>query len=165
MFVDMKTLQRSVFAGLLCLFSIAVFAMGSKEAPETTVEPEIQQGIAGEVEIWEGNFMPMTDANSAQNSKTPGAGLRIRVHEPVKMSGAADATLIDVPTPLIAETTTDDEGKFFVEVEPGTYSVFVQENGGWYFNGWNGEGIQGAVEVLPGEKASIFIKVTTNATY
>ncbi|MBU0691979.1 carboxypeptidase-like regulatory domain-containing protein [bacterium] len=161
----MKLFQRSLFLALACLAAAAVFAMGSKEAPETTVEDGPAQGIAGQVEIWEGNFMPMTDSNSAQNSKTPGAGLRIRVHAPVKMGGAASATLMEVPTPLIAETMTDESGKFFVEVEPGMYSVFVEENGGWYFNGWNGEGIQGAAEVLPGEQTTVNIRVTTNATF
>lgn len=161
----MKLTHRYLLVMLAIFATAAVFAMGSKEAPETTVEEQTVQGIDGRVEIWEGNFMPMTEPGTAQNSKTPGAGLRIRVHEPVKMGASANATLVEVPTPLVAETTTDADGKFFIEVAPGQYSVFVEENGGWYFNGWNGEGIQGAVEVPPGEKASVFIKVTTNATF
>jgi hypothetical protein len=161
----MTSLHKSISIAILCLFGAAVWAMGSKEAPEKTVEPEISQGVEGRVEIWEGNFMPMTDSNSAQNSKTPGIGLRVRLHEPVKMSASAGALLMEVPTPLIAETLTDSDGKFFLKAAPGNYSIFIEENGGWYYNGWNGQGVQGAVEVLPNQNASIIIKVTTNATF
>jgi hypothetical protein len=160
----MTSFNKRILIVVFSLLGIAVWAKGSREAPETTVEPAFSQGIEGRVEIWEGNFMPMTDPKSAQNSKTPGAGLRVRLHEPVKMS-SANALLPEVPTPMVAETTTDADGKFILKAAPGSYSIFVEENDGWYYNGWDGQGVQGAVEVLPDQNTSIVIKVTTNATF
>jgi hypothetical protein len=160
----MTSFHKSILVAVLCLLSAGVWAKGSREAPEKTAAPASSQGIEGRVEIWEGDFMPMTDPKAAQNSKTPGAGLRVRLHEPVKLS-SANALLPEVPTLMVAETTTDAEGKFFIKAAPGNYSIFVEENGGWYYNGWDGQGVQGAVEVLPDQNASIIIRVTANATF
>jgi len=126
----MTSFHKSALIALLCLLSITAWAKGSREAPEKTAKPELMQGVEGKVEIWEGNFMPMSDGDSAQNSIKPGAGLRVRLYEPVKMSASASALLMEVPTPLVAETTSDAEGQFTLKAAPGNYSVFVEEDGG-----------------------------------
>jgi len=149
---------------LAILVVASAYAWGSKEAPETNPEPK--QGITGKVEIWEGDFMPMTDPASGRNSKTPGAGRRVRVHEPVRMSaGGAQALLAEVPTPLVAEAVCDENGEFYVPTEPGSYSIFVEEGEGWYHNSWDGQGVQGGVTVAEGTTAEVSIKVTVNATF
>ena len=126
----------------------------------------IKQGITGRVEIWEGNFMPMIDQKSANNKITPAVNRRVRVHQPLKVDGGmASAKLGEIPTPLIAETTTDSTGQFAVAVPAGTYSVFVEEEGGWYYNGCNSEGIQGAVTVESEKMSEVLIKITTKATF
>ena len=125
-----------------------------------------RQGISGKVEIWEGNFMPMVDSAKVRGQIKPGAGRRVRAYLPVKMqNNMATAKLDSVPTPMVAETTADSAGKFFMPTPVGTYSVFVEENHGWYANGWNGQGIQGAVTVNSGKTADVLIKVTTKAVY
>jgi hypothetical protein len=65
----------------------------------------------------------------------------------------------------VAETLCDNDGRFFIPLPPGDYSVFVEEEGGWYFNGWNGEGVQGGVTVEPDKRIEILIKITTKATF
>jgi len=126
----------------------------------------IKQGITGRVEVWEGNFMPMIDQKSTNNKITPAAGRRVRVHEPLKVGGGmASAKRGEVPTAMVAETMTDSTGQFAVAVPAGTYSIFVEEEGDWYYNGWNGEGIQGAVTVEPDQTSEVLIKITTKATF
>jgi hypothetical protein len=143
---------------VLALAAVAL-SMGRKEAPAT--------GIRGNVEIWEGNFMPVISPGTSGGKIIPGAGRRVRAHEPVHVSaqGLAQARRDTVTTPLVAETVCDSAGHFFLAVPPGTYSVFVEENGGWYYNGWNGEGIQGAVTVPRDSIAAVVIKITTKATF
>jgi hypothetical protein len=155
-------------AMLLTLCSL-VTAMGRKEAKERKAPPapaEIRQGIQGKVEIWEGNFMPMIDKSKGRNQIKPGIHRRVRLHEPVKISeSGAGARRDTILTRLVKETLTDSSGQFVMPTEPGTYSIFVEDEGGWYYNGFNGEGIQGEVTVKPQEVSTILIKITTKATF
>ena len=154
---------------LLTMAALAV-AMGSKEAKEkkihATDSTATRQGIAGKVEIWEGNFMPMVDPAKAKNQVKPGAGRRVRAYQPVKSSGGIATAHVDsIATAMVSETVCDSTGAFFLSVSAGTYSVYVEDGHGWYANGWNGDGIQGAVTVEPGKTANALIKITTKATF
>lgn len=153
-------------AALLC--AAAVWAMGRKQADETPAPPPatVTQGVTGKVEIWEGNFMPMVEPSRGGGTITPGAGLRVRLHEPVTMGGGlASARRDSVATKLVAEAVTDNLGRFAMSAAPGLYSIFVEQDGAWYYNGWNGDGVQGAVTVPPDSVADVLIKVTTKATF
>ena len=131
-----------------------------------SVQSTVKTGIVGRVEIWEGNFMPPVDPERRNNQIRPGAGRRVRVHEPVKVEGGmAEAKRATISTPLIAEVIADSAGRYAVAVPPGTYSVFVEEDSGWYFNGWNEAGIQGAVTVEKGKTSEAVIKIQTKATF
>lgn len=161
--------MRSKFIRVIALFCVAAAAlgMGRKEAPEREEHPpKPVQGVSGRVEIWEGDFMPMVDPKSPNHSVTPGAGRHVRLHEPLRMSGGMAAARHDsIPTPLVGEAVCGDDGAFFLAVRPGVYSIFVEDEGGWYFNGFNGEGIQGAVTVEEGQVTDVLIKVTSKATF
>jgi hypothetical protein len=146
------------FVFVLALTVVAL-SMGRKEVPAT--------GIRGTVEICEGNFMPMIGPGGSGGQITPGAGRRVRAHEPVHLDaqGLAQARRDSVTTPLIAEAVCDFAGHFFLAVPPGTYSVFVEERSGWYYNGWNSDGVQGAVTVSADSVAAIVIKITSKAAF
>ena len=169
-------MSKSRIAIMLGLSLLAVtFTMCCKQTKSTTEETKsgasaeaqtVKQGITGRVEIWEGNFMPAIDEKRTNNKITPGAGRRVRVHESVKFEGAMNTTKHEtIPTPIVAEVIADSAGQFAIAVPPGTYSIFVEENGGWYNNGWNDQGIQGAVIVEPDKTSEIVIKITTKATF
>ncbi len=144
-------------------------AMGSKQAKEKKVHTAdstvTHQGIAGRVEIWEGNFMPMVDSTKAKRQITPAVGRRVRAYMPVKVDGLAAARQDTIATPMVAEAVTDSSGRFFMVTPAGLFSVFVEDNGGWYANGWNGDGVQGAVKVDSAQISYITIKNTTKATF
>ena len=161
---------RLIPAVFVLTLTAAALSMGRKEAPAQKSVPVSALpacGILGSVEIWEGNFMPMIAPGRSGGKITPGAGRRVRAYEPVRLKaqGLAQARRDTVTAPLIAETVCDSSGRFFLAVPPGTYSVFVEERGGWYYNGWNGEGVQGAVTVSPDSAAAIVIKITAKATF
>jgi hypothetical protein len=156
---------------LLLVIVLPVAARGRKDAPERKPNAvpdsaQMREGIRGKIEVWEGNFMPMMDPRTASGKITPGIGRRVRVHEPLKLSmGHSSARRDSVPTALVAEAVSDSSGRFFIPVKPGTYSIFVEESGGWYYNGWNGEGVQGAVTVESGKVTDVVIKITAKAVY
>jgi hypothetical protein len=126
----------------------------------------ITTGIAGRIEVWEGNFMPPIEPERRTNQIKPGAARRVRVHEPVKIEGGlASSKRETIATPLVAEVMADSAGRFTISVPPGTYSIFVEEDGGWYYNGWSEKGIQGEVSVEDGKLTEAVIKITTKATF
>ena len=149
---------------LVCCVGLAT-AMGKRNAPEKHAAAPVDssQGIRGKVEIWEGDFMPMVDPKSTRNKILPGSGRKVRVFSPYKMSGGAK--LDSVASNVIAESRCDSAGIFFVATEPGDYSVFVEDNGGWYANSWNGQGVQGAVTVEAKKITTLQIKITSKATF
>lgn len=162
-------MSKSRFALVIALSLAAMtFTMCCKQTRTTagTAGTPVTTGITGRVEVWEGNFMPPIAPERRNNQIKPGAGRRVRVHQPVKVEGGlADAKRAQISTPLVAEVMTDSAGYFAISIPPGTYSIFVEENGGWYYNGWNEQGIQGAVTVEEGRTSEVVIKISTKATY
>lgn len=136
-------------------------AMGRKEK-----QAKVTTGIRGKVEIWEGNFMPMVDPQNNRNKITAGADRTVRVYAPFKPEGGTMSPKLEtVGADLVAETKCNKSGEFAVELPAGKYSVFVAEAGGWYANGFDSDGIQGAVEVLADSVKEMTIKITTKATF
>lgn len=160
-------MKRGVFLFLAFLFaSLSLWAMGNREAPPPAKTLAVEQGVAGKVEIWEGNFMPMIGGNRS-GKITPAAGRRVRIHEPFNAieTGTTTAIRDTIPTPLIAEGYTDTTGQFLISLEVGTYSIFVEDNNGWYFNGWDGEGFQGLFQVDSGRVTTMDIRITKKAVF
>lgn len=155
------------------LFSLGVLAiafwllaMGRHEAARSAKSFSVEQGVAGKVEIWEGNFMPMIGGPPG-GKITPAAGRRVRVHEPfnARESGQLSALHDTIPTPLVAEIRTDSSGQFLLPLDVGAYSIFVEEDRGWYFNGWDGQGFQGLIRIDSAKVTKQDIRITTKAVF
>lgn len=147
----------------ILLVAVSALGMGRKEAKDQKAPPSPISGVTGKVEIWEGNFMPMLDKETRDKQIKPGAGLRVRLYEPVK--GLPGASVDSVAAVLIAETTCNENGMFTIPAREGTYSIFIEDGATWYANGWNGDGVQGAVEVEPNKMTEVLIKNTRKATF
>ena len=155
-------------SALICVFFITVslLAMGRREAPRSAEPARQEQGVAGKVEIYEGNFMP-TIGTRPGGKVTPAARRRVRIHEPFNALEAGEMTALrdTVPTPLVAETITDSIGEFRIMLPVGKFSIFVEEDSGWYFNAWNGQGFQGLFEVDTNEVKEMNIRITRKAVF
>jgi hypothetical protein len=160
------TLGLTLICVSLGFLIVNLFAMGRREAPASAKSFAVEQGLAGKVEVWEGNFMPMV-SGSPRGTITPAAGRCVRIHEPFNSReyGKFDALQDTIPTRLVAETRTDSSGQYFFSLPIGTYSIFVQEGERWYFNGWDGEGFQGIVRVDSGKVTQQDIRIMTNAVF
>ncbi len=155
-------------SALICVFIITVslLAMGRKEAPRSAEPARQEQGVAGKVEIYEGNFMPMIGTHPS-GKVTPAVRRRVRVHEPFNSLEAGGMTALrdTVPTPLVAETITDSIGEFRMMLPVGKFSIFVEEDSGWYFNVWDGQGFQGLITIDTNEVKEMNIRITTKAVF
>src|SRR5690606_16609944 len=100
----------------------------------------IEQGIAGKV-IWEsGNHMPSPDAPRAGGRK--GIARTVYVYEVTKGNQVSTAEGVfhsNIKSKLIKEVTSDANGYFEVNLEPGKYSLFTKEEQGLYANLFDGE--------------------------
>ena len=103
----------------------------------------IKQGVWGTVTERTGNWMPSPDIY--QTAKLAPIKCTIRFYEPVtfddfQREGISIYNITDVPTKLIAETTSDKNGFFQMKLQPGEYSIFVVYNGEIYACGFDGVG-------------------------
>lgn len=147
----------------MLILAASVMGMGRKEAKNQDAPPAPISGVTGKVEIWEGNFMPPVDISVRSKQIKPGAGLRVRLHEPVK--GLSGVSADSIETTLVAESLCDENGIFTIPAKAGTYSLFVEDGTSWYANGWNSDGVQGAVIVEPMKMTEVLIKNTRKATF
>lgn len=112
-----------------------------EDAPREQAEgrtPTIERGIYGKISMHTGNCMPTTAGgdNSCEMSKVE---TTVFVREPVSRE-AMDEQYLAADSTLIKETRSDEDGWYEVELPPGTYSVFVADEGREYCNRSDGQG-------------------------
>jgi hypothetical protein len=125
----------------------------------------VSQGISGQVLWYEGDLMPGFN-------KEPAIGQpiqrEIHIYNATKMEQAEvqDGRFYsNIKTELVQKTSTDEEGRFIVALEPGTYSVFVKEKQGLFASRFDQSGIINPVTIGKSELVSLLIKVDYKAAY
>lgn len=129
----------------------------------------VTQGIRGEVLWVEGNQMPGADSSTGVIKPV---SREVHIYEPVSESDAVEATdrkdayavYSKIETTLVATTTSNESGLFEVALEPGSYSVFVEDEGDWFCNSMTAEGLC-VVTVLADEATSYAIRIDYAASY
>lgn len=135
----------------------------------SSIGPDTLQGLAGMVEFWEGDFMPIVDPDEPRGTITPVARV-IKVFEQTTLDDVvADPSghpcfFTDINTPLVATVESGDDGAYRLGLAPGTYSVFVLEGGRYYANLFTDKGIQ-PVTVEESRMTIYDIDITYLATY
>jgi hypothetical protein len=66
---------------------------------------------------------------------------------------------------IVATAQSDDQGRYAVALPPGRYSVFTKEEGGYFANLFDGQGVANPVEVKAGELTALDILINYNAAY
>ena len=98
----------------------------------------IAQGLWGDVWFWSGDFMPVCASGTITGVARP-----MRIYELTSMDQAVLARgpfFRRVSTRLIASVTADRDGFFQVQLPPGRYSLFAQEDSLLYANSFDGLG-------------------------
>jgi hypothetical protein len=108
----------------------------------------IQQGIAGDVWFWEGDFMPMCPRGTVR-----AVAREMRVYELTPADSVEwierDGGLFirSLPSALIAAARSDSSGFFEIALPVGRYTLLALEDSLLYGNSVDGEGNLSSVEV------------------
>jgi len=152
-------------AVLLTFFIISLAIYGCAGS-HTSSNAQIREGISGYISIEKGNRMPSPDM-----PVDPPKGLKTQVfiHEITSISQLKSTETSGlyalIPTPLVASTFTDSTGYFSISLKPGSYSVFVKYQEGFYANWFNEKNQVAPVVVVADSVTKVNIKVTIGATY
>lgn len=125
----------------------------------------ISQGISGQVLWYEGDLMPGFN-------KEPVAGKPIQREIHIYKATTIDQAEVlegtfysNINSELVLTTISDEDGKFIVALEPGTYTVFVKEPQGLFANRFDGAGNINPVTINQNELVSLLIRVDYKAAY
>lgn len=134
-----------------------------QDPPLEWVNLSIDQGIAGHVWFWKGNFMPVSRGDICQVQRQVYV-YELTTREEVEQIGYTPF-FSSVHTELVTSVESDEEGFFQVELEPGSYSLFVQEGEYLYSNSYGGNGEIFRVDVTASEVTETRINITHQAVF
>lgn len=146
---------------LVVLFSLSTYSCEKDEVKESTntdlenlyesnkEKITILQGISGTLIMKEGNCMPMIGTNSGTCRAFPIKRI-IQIYEYTLLSDIEGygPDYDTVHTNLIGETESDEDGFFQFQLDAGKYSIFILENGKYYANGIDGDGVINPVQII-----------------
>jgi len=112
----------------------------------------ISEGIWGTITRRDGNCMPVVDSAHTTCKEIP-AQRSVYVYEytTIKDINGSMKNFTAPATQLKAVIKTDAEGFYELKIAPGTYSIFVEENGTFYAGYGDGNGGLNPVTVIAGQ--------------
>lgn len=151
----------------LCASSCNKETATSKSNSTTTsdMEKTSDQGKVEGTVVWlEGNFMP-SPGTPARKGKP--IVREIVFCKPLKMNETKKegTFFVGLEDQVVKSVTSDDKGKFSIELPAGTYSVLSKEENGYYANLFDGQGLIQAVKVQAGQTTPLTVKVDYKATF
>lgn len=158
---------------ILFILLISLAACTNKQNKTMTANAEgtsqadtLRQGIAGKVLWVEGNMMPTFGQDSADRQEKP-ISREIYIYA---LTGEEQAQMrngfyIDIETPLIEKTHSDEGGNFSVSLPPGQYSILTKEPEGLYANTYDGAGNIQPVTVIKDSVSHITLIIDYKAVY
>ncbi|MCK4632307.1 MAG: carboxypeptidase regulatory-like domain-containing protein [candidate division Zixibacteria bacterium] len=154
---------------VVCALLIVAGCSGDNDSTQPiSLAPSIDQGVYGQVDFWEGNFMPMPYPENPDGGITP-VSRTIFFYEKTTFSDVVPegygTFYSEIKTNLIATTESGTDGRYEISLPPGEYSVFVRENDLYYANGSDGEGYIWLVTVPQGETTEFVIEITHAAYF
>ena len=141
---------------LLIVFAmLSLVACEKKSDVETPIDsPTITQGIYGLVKERYGNWQPILDPNDPSHGYRP-IVRDIYVYEYTTINDFDQAYIggypaDKMPKPLVAKTTSKENGFYQLQLEPGKYSVFLLDEGRMYADGGDGYGGINPITIVAG---------------
>ena len=140
--------------------------------PDNEYKVTINQGVWGNVWLWEGDFMPSTDNSSG--GKITAVQRDVYIYEATNNSLLESSTnpmyfgdtfFTKINSKLIATIQSDKDGFFQIALNPGKYSFFVKIDNFFYSHGWESEGDIMPATVTISNVIKRQIDLTYNATY
>jgi hypothetical protein len=160
-------MSQYLFSTLLLVFS-SFFILGC--ASSGSIMKGHQQGLFAEITWLEGNQMPMiTEDGEAMIGRSGGRGIQrtILIFPAVQASAmASDNGFFDLgDRKPIARVQSDANGRLFVELPVGIYSVFSQEEEGLWANIFDGTNTVNPVEIQEGRITKLQMEINYQAAF
>ncbi len=115
-------------------------------------------GVFGQASMVSGNCMPGPPGKSS--SCTTSFVLRnIYVRELTSIDDSVIYGYFQFNDEPVASTVSDEQGMFSLDLAPGTYSVFVEDDGKEYCNNFNTDGVACLIEVKENIKTDFNITI------
>jgi hypothetical protein len=116
-------------------------------------EPSITQGVYGTVIERYGDWMPGSTADHGERPIT----CDVYVYEYTMLSDFNDSvsapnSIDAMPKQLVAKTTSDSKGFYEIYLAPGTYSIFLLDDGKLHANGCDDYGGINPITINSNEK-------------
>ncbi len=125
----------------------------------------VSQGVTGQVLWYEGDLMPGFDKEPAEGKPIQ---REIYIYRATKMEQAdlqEGSFYSNIKTELVQKVISDEDGKFIIALDPGTYSVFVKEPKGLFASRFDQSGIINPLTISQNELVNLLIKVDYMAAY
>ena len=137
-------MKKSVF--ILALLCVITLMSACKK------EPSITQGVYGTVIERYGDWMP---GSTADHGERPIA-CDVYVYEYTMLSDFGGSVSVHypdaMPKPFVTKTTSDSKGFYEINLAPGTYSIFLLEDGKLHANGCDDYGGINPITINSNEK-------------
>jgi hypothetical protein len=155
----MKSIGMQIIFGI---FFIYIFASCVATGPAQTAQGK--QGISGTILWFQGNMMPGPDRPSLRGQ---GVVRDVYIFPLIKSQDLPHQGPVypDIPFEPLSVVKSDENGSFFVILDPGTYSVFTREPDGWYANLIDGQMRIHPVEVVQGAFTNVKIEINYMAHF
>ena len=141
-----------------------VSCYSEKDPPRNSDQVTIDQGIWGNVWLWKGNFMPV----AGQGEKCPVQRM-VYVYELTTREETDQVEykpfFSEVYTDLIVTAESGEDGFFEIELEPGTYSIFVAHKAYLYSNSFGSQGEISPVKVEANQVSEVPVNITSEAVF
>lgn len=153
---NLKILSLLLFVPLLII---------SCRTPQSMFSDGVSQGISGQILWYEGDLMPGIGKEPAEGKPIQREILIYEATSPDLAKVHEGQFYSDLTSKLVQQANSDEDGKFIVALEPGTYSIFVKEPEGLFANRFDQAGIINPVTIKRNELVNILIKVDYKAAY
>lgn len=147
--------KPSLLLLVLVFFTACKSSQGQKQS----------QGICGTVLFKSGNHMPGPGRPQPKGQPVVREVLIYELTKTDQTETAGDGFYSKIRTRLVKKVNSDKDGKFCVDLAPGTYSVFVQEDKGLYANLFDGQNHIFPVTVEKNRPSTITFEITYQAVY
>ena len=147
------------------LFIFLVLLIISCQSTKPMLSKGVSQGITGTVLWYEGDLMPGMDKEPVEGQPIQ---REIHIYELTSLKQAEVEEgyfYYNLKTRLIKKVLSDEGGKFIVELDPGSYSVFVKEPKGLFASTFDQAGHLNPITIGQNELTKMLIRVDYKAAY
>jgi hypothetical protein len=146
--------------------SFAVSQNSNSVNARTEAQREQTQGVRGAVTRITGNQMPSIGENR-QRSKPQPVKTSVWVFSGRIPAKGTSLSITEAKQnfKLVTQAKTDKNGKFFVKLPPGEYTIFAQYGNNLYLNSFLGDGSFKSVQVTEGKVTEIRLVNSENASF